>query len=248
MVPLFLFTRLLEQTPPPTDEDKQHRTERKPMDQQERHLFIRRFLPGLVLLILTYILLTIMRDYRNNFASNIWVEQGRGNDASVFTQSEIPASIVILLMMSALVLIRKNITALFVNHFIVLAGFALALISTLLFQSGMMDPFWWITLTGVGLYMGYVPFNAILFDRLIASFRHVSNAGFLIYLADSFGYIGSDAILIFKSFFSLSLSWTGFFVKLLIYLSITGMILISLSWIYFARKYKKVMNENSETP
>jgi hypothetical protein len=216
------------------------------MDQQERRIFIRRFLPGLVLLILTYVILTILRDYRNNFAANIWLEQGRGNDASVFTQTEIPASIVILIMMSALVLIRKNITALFVNHLIVMAGFALAFGVTLLFIFDIMDAYWWMALTGVGLYMGYVPFNAILFDRLIASFRHVSNAGFLIYLADSFGYIGSDAILVFKSFFTVSLSWTDFFVQLLLMLSLGGIVLTFGSWIYFARKYKKVTAENSE--
>jgi hypothetical protein len=246
IVPIFLFTQLLARTPPPNEEDKLHRTERKPMDQQERRIFIRRFLPGLVLLILTYVILTILRDYRNNFAANIWLEQGRGNDASVFTQTEIPASIVILIMMSALVLIRKNITALFVNHLIVMAGFALAFGVTLLFIFDIMDAYWWMALTGVGLYMGYVPFNAILFDRLIASFRHVSNAGFLIYLADSFGYIGSDAILVFKSFFTVSLSWTDFFVQLLLMLSLGGIVLTFGSWIYFARKYKKVTAENSE--
>jgi hypothetical protein len=96
--------------------------------------------------------------------------------------------------------------------------------------------------------MGYVPFNAILFDRLIASFRHVSNAGFLIYLADSFGYIGSDAILVFKSFFTVTLSWTDFFVQLLLLLSLGGIVLTFGSWIYFARKYKKVMAGNKEAP
>jgi len=243
LLPTFIFVYLLDRTPPPNQQDVLHRTERKPMNGEERKQFVRRFLPGLVLLILAYVFLTILRDYRSNFAANMWAELGRGNNASVFTQSEIPASIVILLMMSALVFIRNNIKALMVNHLIVLAGFLLALVSTFLFQQQQLDPFWWITLTGVGLYMGYVPFNAILFDRLIASFRHVSNAGFLIYLADSFGYIGSDAVLIVKSFFTLSVSWTDFFSKLLIVLSFAGMILTALSWLYFARKYKSYADD-----
>jgi MFS family permease len=239
MLPTLLFVYLLDRTPLPTAEDKAHRTERKPMNKEERKAFVQRFLPGLILLILAYIFLTVLRDYRSNFAANIWTELGRANDASVFTRTEIPASIVILIMMSALVFIRKNIMALLINHVIVFLGFALSLVSTIFFMQGLLDPFWWMAITGIGLYMGYVPFNSILFDRLIASFQHVSNAGFLIYLADSFGYIGSDAVLIVKSFFSFNISWTRYFSILMILLSILGMALIAISWWYFSRKYRQ---------
>jgi MFS family permease len=239
MLPTLLFVYLLDHTPLPTAEDKAHRTERKPMNKEERKAFVQRFLPGLILLILAYIFLTVLRDYRSNFAANIWTELGRANDASVFTRTEIPASIVILIMMSALVFIRKNIMALLINHVIVFLGFALSLVSTIFFMQGLLDPFWWMAITGIGLYMGYVPFNSILFDRLIASFQHVSNAGFLIYLADSFGYIGSDAVLIVKSFFSFNISWTRYFSILMILLSILGMALIAISWWYFSRKYRQ---------
>ena len=44
---------------------------------------------------------------------------------------------------------------------------------------------------GLGTYLGYLPFNCLLFDRLIAAFGSVANAGFFIYVADSFGYLGS---------------------------------------------------------
>jgi hypothetical protein len=47
-------------------------------------------------------------------------------------------------------------------------------------------------------------------STLIASFRYVSNAGFLIYVADSAGYLGSDAVLVLKNFLNVKLSWTEF--------------------------------------
>ncbi|ANE52836.1 DUF5690 family protein [Flavisolibacter tropicus] len=237
IVPTIVCVALLDKTPPPSPDDIAHRTERKPMNKSERRAFIQRFLPGLVLLITAYVLLTILRDYRSNFASNIWNELGQGKDASIFTKTELPASLVILVLMSTLVVVRNNIKALLINHYIVLFGFLLSLGATLLYSYGYLSPFAWMATLGVGLYMGYVPFNSILFDRLIASFQHVSNAGFLIYLADSFGYIGSDAVLIVKSFFPQQHSWTSYFINLVIILSLVGIALMIGSIIYFNRKY-----------
>ena len=135
--------------------------------------------------------------------------------------------------------------ALLINHLIVLVGFVLSLGATLLYSYGYLSPFAWMATLGVGLYMGYVPFNSILFDRLIASFQHVSNAGFLIYLADSFGYIGSDAVLIAKSFFNLQHSWTSFFIQLVIILSVLGMLLMISSIYYFKQKQGRIASEES---
>ena len=243
ILPTIICVALLDKTPPPTQEDILLRTERKPMNKAERQAFIRRFLPGLVFLITAYVLLTILRDYRSNFAANIWAELGQGKEASIFTKTELPASLVILVLMSTLVLIRNNMKALLINHLIVLVGFVLSLGATLLYSYGVLSPFAWMASLGVGLYMGYVPFNSILFDRLIASFQHVSNAGFLIYLADSFGYIGSDAILIAKSFFNVQHSWTSFFIHLVIILSVLGMILMISSIVYFKQKQGRLARE-----
>ncbi|MGX9079997.1 DUF5690 family protein, partial [Klebsiella pneumoniae] len=51
---------------------------------------------------------------------------------------------------------------------------------TMAYQWGVIDPVSWMILLGVGLYMAYTPFNAMLFDRMIAATRTVGNAGFLI--------------------------------------------------------------------
>ena len=236
IVPVFLFTLLLAKTPAPTEKDIRQRTLRLPMNSNERKEFVQNFFPGLVMLIVTYVLLTIIRDYRSNFASNIWTELGL-NSASIFTKSELPASLVTLALMGGLVLIRKNILALMINHVIIAAGFLISILTTLLFMNGLIAPFWWMTLVGVGLYMGYVPFNCMLFDRLIASFKYVSNAGFLIYLADSFGYLGSDVVLIAKNFWTVPISWTDFFIKMVLILSGIGIMLIACSAFYFRNKF-----------
>ncbi|HPH32143.1 MAG TPA: DUF5690 family protein, partial [Chitinophagaceae bacterium] len=183
--------------------------------------------------------LTIIRDYRSNFASNMWSELGFANNAAVFTQSELPASLLVLVLMSLLILIRKNIRALLINHVVIVAGFLISIFSTILFLEDGISPFWWMTLSGVGLYIGYVPFNCMLFERLIASFRYISNAGFIIYVADSFGYLGSTGILFVKNFTRVDLSWTGFFIRLVLIGSVAGILLVILSALYFKRKHKK---------
>ncbi|MDB5208821.1 MAG: hypothetical protein JWR72_3896 [Flavisolibacter sp.] len=246
LVPTIIFTLLLDKTPKPNAKDIQQRTQRLPMTKEERRRFIKTFFPGLLLLIITYILLTIIRDYRSNFASNIWMELGEGSNAAVFTQSELPASLVTLFLLGMLVLIKNNRKALMINHLIIAVGFLLSIFTTMLYQNEAISAFWWMTLVGVGMYMGYVPFNAMLFERLIASFKYVSNAGFLIYLADSFGYLGSNAVLLVKSFMKLDVSWSAFFVTMVLLLSSIGVVLTSLSAFYFRSKFLSTKDKAGE--
>ncbi len=239
MGPLVLFTWILEKTPKPSVEDRLARTERKPMTKAERKSFIKKFIPGLFLLIAAYVLLTIIRDYRTNFASDMWKEMGYDANALVYTQSELPATLTVLILMSLLVFIRNNMQAFLINHFLIILGLLLAAGSTILFTQNKLSPFVWMSITSVGLYIGYVPFNCMLFERLIAGFKYVGNAGFVIYIADSFGYLGSNLILIAKNFLPLNVSWTDFYIRLIFVSAVAGVLLVSCSAIYFTRKYQR---------
>lgn len=238
-IPLLIFTWLLDKTPRPTEDDILLRTERKPMNRKERLDFIKTFLPGLLMLLLIYVMLTIIRDYRSNFAANIWKETGHGNNIALFTQTEIPSSILVLIIMSLLVYVKRNISALMINHFLIMGGFVFSLGGTLLFMCNQLSAFWWMTITGIGLYMGYVPFNCMLFERLIATFRYVSTAGFIIYVADSFGYLGSDVVLLVKNFSRLNISYTDFFVRINLMVCLAGICLTIFSSIYFRKRYQR---------
>ena len=93
-------------------------------------------------------------------------------------------------------------------------------------------------MVGMGLYMGYIPYNCVLFERLIATFRIPANVGFLIYLADSVGYIGSVGVIITKGIFKLNLRWTVFYSNSVMILSVIGIIGTGLAIMYFVKKYK----------
>jgi hypothetical protein len=98
--------------------------------------------------------------------------------------------------------------------------------------------FQWMTLVGLGLYMTYIPFNSILFERMLASFKYAANVGFLIYLADSFGYLASVSVLLTKTVLKLNINWLQFYTSLVLITSIGGGLFILFSIIYFNRKYK----------
>jgi hypothetical protein len=104
----------------------------------------------------------------------------------------------------------------------------------------MITPYWWMTLVGLGLYMVYIPFNSVYFERLIATFRFTGNVGFLIYVADSFGYLGSVSVLLSKEIFKVQLNWVHFFSNSVMVLSVVGVFISIYAARYFAKKWKQI--------
>jgi MFS family permease len=237
LVPLLLFLWLLEKIPMPSDVDKSLRTERKAMPEAERKNFLSNFFPGLLTLVIIYVFLTLFRDIRDNFAADMWVEMGFRNQPEKFVQTEVPTTIIVLVLIAAMIYIRNNFNALMVSHLIIGVGFLLAGTSSLLFLQGILPPFYWMTLVGLGLYMGYIPFNCVLFERMIATFRYAGNVGFLMYLADSYGYLGSVAVMLVKSLFHLNVTWSRFYSVGVIGLSVAGLAGTVISALYFRKKY-----------
>ena len=239
--PLLLFVYLIEKIPSPDDKDIAYRTARVPMLAQDRKNFIRIFLPGLVACILIYAFATIFRDMRDNFSAEMWKEMGFFDKPELFATTETPITIIILLLIGSMVLIKDSFKALMLSHFFIGLGFIIAGFSSYLFINQNMPPIWWMTLVGLGLYMVYIPFNSVFFDRLIAAFKHTGNVGFLIYLADSFGYVGSVGVMLSKEIFKVQLNWVTFFSNSVIWLSLVGLALTIFSSVYFYAKYRTLV-------
>lgn len=237
LFPLLVLIYLLEKIPPPNQEDIQLRVPRQALNKAERKSFFYEFKYGLILLIIIYVFLTLFRDIRDNFAADIWKELGFGNQPSVFTATEIPITLLVLVLISSMILIRNNHKAFVITHYIIIGGFLLAGISSLLFVLHILAPFTWMTLVGLGLYIGYIPFNCILFDRMIATFRYSGNVGFLMYVADAFGYLASVGVILSKTIFDPKISWTIVYSKGVIVLSVVGVVLTMMALRYFSKKF-----------
>jgi hypothetical protein len=242
---LFLSVWVLGQLPPPDTRDEAERVKRAPMSARERAAFIAAYAPGVVLLVLSYILLTAFRDFRDNFAAEIWTALGYGGEAGVFTASEFPVAVISLVALAAIMVVRDNLRALMMIHAIVFAGFVLLGVSTFAFQARLLAPLPWMILAGAGLYMAYTPFNAMLFDRLIAFSGRVATAGFLIYVADASGYLGSVALLLWRNFGGFKLNWLQFFTLSAYATSAVGAALTVLAALYFRGRARRGASEHT---
>ena len=56
-----------------------------------------------------------------------------------------------------------------------------------------------MVLLGLGMYIPYVAFHTTLFERMLAAFRETGTIGYLMYLADAFGYLGYVAVMFFRN-------------------------------------------------
>jgi hypothetical protein len=222
--------------PPPNREDERLRVARAPMDGAARRAMLSAFAPGLIGLVVIYVGLTALRDFRDNFAVEIWTGLGFGNNAEIFTLSELPVAVIVLVTLALLMFIRDNCRAFMANLVLVAVGLALAGLSSLAFKAHLIGPVAWMIALGAGLYMGYTPFNALLFDRFIAASGKTGTAGFLIYVADACGYLSSVALLVVYNFLGVKISWVEFLVFISYTAGLVGLVLVAGSGFYFHRR------------
>jgi len=239
VLPIIFFVLILELMPPPTSQDKMLRTERKPMAAAERKQFINRFLPGIILTLIIYVLLTVMRDVRDNFEVEIWDSLGI-TDKNIYAKIDSRISVIVLIAMGMLFLVKKNLKAFSIIHLMIVGGCLLIGAATWLFTVHIIGPVSWMTMAGLGLYLGYVPYNAIFFERMIATFHYKSNVGFVMYLADSLGYLASVSVLLIKEFGKPTISWGNFFKEGIVLVAVVGSICGMASLIYFYLSARKI--------
>jgi hypothetical protein len=239
LVPLGVFLWVLNHLPPPTAHDEALRTPRLPMDGPARRRLFGQLGLGLGLLTLVYMLVTALREFRDAFMADLLAGLGLGGRPALFTATELPIGFGVLLLLAGLMFVKNNHRALALNHLAVAAGCALVGACTLAYDAQALGPVPWLVGVGLGVYLAYVPFNAFLFDRLLAAFRYVGTASFLIMVADSFGYLASVGVTLYREFGQGGLSWVAFFRWACYGLAGAGVVLAGASWAYFAAKARR---------
>jgi hypothetical protein len=184
------------------------------MDRGARKRFFSSFTLGIFLTVSIYVFLTIFRDIRDNFAVEIWSGLGYGNKPQVLATAEIPIAIAVLIIVGLMIYIKNNRIAFYLNLGIIVFAGVLLLLTTLLHVHFDINPVLWMILNGFSMYLAYIAYHTFLFERWIALFRHESNIGYLMYIADAFGYLGSIVVMFSKNFSVMSLSWLSLFVKI----------------------------------
>ncbi|HIL80455.1 MAG TPA: hypothetical protein EYG54_04225 [Myxococcales bacterium] len=237
-LPFFiLFVWMLAQLPRRTDTDVEQRQSRDSMDGVQRVAFLREYLPGLVMLVGAYFLLTAYRDFRDNFSVEIFEGLGypyAGNE-TIITQAEILVAVGVILILALLNTVRQSRRGLLATFAVMAGGTGLLAASSLLLQAELISGFWWMTLIGLGSYLAYVPYGSLLFERLMANTAIVGTAVFAIYLADAVGYTGSVAMLLYKDLAASEMSRLAFFQMATWAMAGVGTVLLLSSCAYFLR-------------
>ena len=238
LVPFVVSARLLDGLPDPTLEDARAREARPPMHAAERRAFMRNFLPGLTLLVLVYLGLTAFRDFRDNYGIELFQELGYTEQPAIFSRTELPVALLVLLILSSLVAVQDRLRGLSAVFCVMILGLALIGFSTLALDELWLSGQAWMICVGLGAYLAYVPFSSFLFDRIMAATRFAGTAVFAVNVLDAAGYTGSVAMQLYKDLALPASTRLAFFKSVSYGLSLGGTSLLILAAVYFVSRSK----------
>jgi hypothetical protein len=238
-VPLLASVALLRITPPPTAADRHSRRERGVMDREQRRRFVTAYWPVLALIAFVYAAVTVVRTIRDDFGLELWRDLGEPDTPAVFASMETIVAVCVTGVSALAILIPGNRSALRVIVGLMIAAFVLVGESVLLQGAGVLSPFGFMTACGIGLYVPYVAIHTTVFERLIAATRHPCNLGFLLYLADAFGYLGYAIVIVAKMTFGAAGGVLPFFRGALVVVAATSIVALAAALYLFRRLLAK---------
>lgn len=237
--PLAVSIWMLTCIPPPDSRDVEKRTARLPLTRHERWSFFGKYAVGLTILLGIYVALTVIRSVRDDFAVEIWMDLGEAGRPEVFAQTETIVMFAVVALNAAAIFVSRNRAAFVMSLAIVAGGFVLVAVASTLQSGGLLGPFSFMVLSGIGLYVPYVAFHTTVFERLIAATRDKANLGFLMYLADSTGYLGYVGVMVARALLGEQKDMLGFFHSMLMAISVTSVVALAIATVWFLRRLPK---------
>ncbi|MDX1963558.1 MAG: DUF5690 family protein [Pirellulales bacterium] len=207
--PLIIFTLMLSVIPGPTPADIAARALRTPYSAMDRWQFLRRFGVGLLPIVVIYLLITILRSLRGDFAPELWQALGVQPNEALFTQTETLVGLVVLLVNGSCALIISNQAAMKVSLATVGLGVAIMIGSLAALRLDQLSPFWFIVLVGMGLYLPYVAVHTTILERFIALTGERGNLGYLMSIVDAIGYLGYVVVILAKNWSKVNFGPSG---------------------------------------
>jgi hypothetical protein len=181
-----------------------------------------------------FTLVTVLRSVRADFAPEIWKGLGLEGKPDIFTRSEILVGLGVVLVNGLCCLIADNRRAFTAAMAVCLGGLGLILLSLAGQDRGLLSPFAFLVLIGLGLYLPYVAFHTTIFERLIAMTRERGTIAYLMALADAFGYLGYVGVLMARDTLAVPGDFLGLFRTVCLFGAVVSILLVAASWFYFA--------------
>jgi hypothetical protein len=233
--PFALAVALLNQLPPPSAADVAARAPRATMDGRQRRAFLAHFGAGFGMLLAAYFFLTALRDFRDHYGAELFDALGLGAERAIFTRTELWATFGVMGVLAVLNLFRDHRRALVAVYAVIVGGFGLVGAATVAFRAGALPAYWWMAAVGLGTYLAYVPFGAVLFERMMAASRFGGTAVFAIQFADGIGYTGSVLFQVLRDFAFGRFDRLEFFVPAALAVSALGVLLMTASGVLVIR-------------
>jgi len=229
----FFFVWMLSVIPAPTAEDQKLRSERKPMTANDKREALREFGFPILCFVAVYTLLTMCRDFRDNFTVEIWNEIDTHWTNSRLARTELISGFVILVFIGAASFFKSNVKGFRYISGIIVLGLVISGTVTLLFKAGLLDGYYWMLWIGVGMFLSYISIQSTIFERMIALYKIRANAGFFVYICDSIGYLASVGLLLYKEFFMSTSTWSDVLIRLNLLVAVIGILLMSFAGYFF---------------
>lgn len=236
LIPLGASCFLLELMPPPNKRDIEVCSERQAMNLADQKRFVNAFFPGFVILICSYVVSLVYRDLRDNFAPEMWEELGR-SEPSIYTESETIVGCIIIIPIALTLLVKDKSIVFFSSFGFLIIDSVILIIITVVYSLDGLSGYAWIIACGVCLYLVYIPYSTVIFESWLSTFAYPATSGFLMYTADSFGYLLTTIVYLIKALAAPKISWVRFF-EFSTYIVFAILIVLKvMGFIYFFFKY-----------
>ena len=219
--PLLCLTGwMMTRFPRPTAADIAARTERVTLNGSERRNLFLRFMPILTLLFVANLLITVMRDIKEDFI--VCIIDVSTISAWTFAHVDTIATLVMLAIFALLALSTLGMGVL---AFIGANSDTLGISTTT-----------WLFAQSLCIDVAYLGFQTIFFERFIACFKIRGNVGFFIITIDFVGYAGTVALLVFKEYLLTGIDWSVFYDYINLYVGLACCIAFAGSMAYIVRR------------
>ncbi len=113
----------------------------------------------------------------------------------MFARIDTIVTLIILGIFALFIFFRSNIRALLWLMTLVIAGCLTMTYVSYHYDTLDLSPVMWLFIESLSLYIAYLTFQTVFFDRFIACFRIKGNVGFFIAMIDFIGYLGTVTLM-----------------------------------------------------
>lgn len=234
---LLLLGWALNKLPEPNKEDIAMKSERETLNGKQRWELFKSYMPFLSMLFIANIAIVVLRDIKEDFLVNII--DVSAYSPWLFAQIDSVVTLIILGIFGLMVLVKDNLKALSVLFGLIIAGMIVMSVVSFGQQQLRLSPVIWLFIQSLCLYIAYLTFQTIFFDRFIACFRIRGNVGFFIVTTDFLGYTGTVLVLVLKEFCNPDIDWAVFYNQFAGYVGIFCCVTFICSFVYLHQRFRK---------